>query len=90
MLISVASNPVGVNRYGFITSKALGNAVTRNRVRRLLKESVRQLHPHLATGHDVVLVAKKPIVGQPFNDVQRIVEELAARAGLSSKGNDPS
>jgi ribonuclease P protein component len=82
LLISVMPNGLPHNRYGFITSKQLGNAVTRNRVRRLLREAVRLLHPRLHTGYDLVLVARHALVGQPFSAVQRILEELSTQASL--------
>ena len=76
VLLSVMPNDLAHNRYGFITGKALGNAVVRNRTRRLLREALRQLHPRLKTGLDIVLVARPTLVGKPFSAVQRILEEL--------------
>jgi ribonuclease P protein component len=80
--LSLGANGLEHNRYGIITSKQLGNAVKRNRVRRLLREAVRQLHPRLANGFDVILIARRETVGQPFWAVCRIVEELCRKAGL--------
>jgi ribonuclease P protein component len=86
MTLSLATNGLTYNRYGFITGKYLGNAVMRNRVRRLLRESVRLLHPRLRAGFDLVLIARQPVIGQPFAVVQRIVYELAQQAGLVVEG----
>ncbi len=86
MLLSVTPNDLQANRYGFIVSKGLGKAVTRNRIRRLLREATRLLHPHLHPGHDVVIIARRPIVGQPFTVVQRTVYELFRRASLIKEG----
>lgn len=86
LVLNSAANTLSHNRYGFITAKSLGNAVTRNRARRLLREAVRILHPRLRVGYDLVLVARSEIVGQPFVVVQRIVEELCRRAGLVVDG----
>ena len=85
LMISYAPNTLGHNRYGFITAKTLGKAVKRNRVRRLLREAVRLQHPLWQQGYDVVFIARPAAVGQPFQEIQRIVIELAYRAGLALK-----
>jgi ribonuclease P protein component len=82
MTLSVAHNGLDHNRYGFITGKALGKAVIRNRVRRLLREAVRSMHPRLQPGHDIVFIARRPALEQPFADIQRIVSEQLRQAGL--------
>ncbi|MEM6283312.1 MAG: ribonuclease P protein component [Chloroflexota bacterium] len=82
LLISIAPNTLPHNRYGFVTSKALGNAVTRNRARRQLREVIRQLHPRLQPGYDVVVVAKRAIVQQPSDEVARTVNRLVHQAQL--------
>lgn len=81
-MLSYAPNTVAHNRYGFITSKRIGNAVTRNRIRRQLRECVRLLHPQLATGYDLVWIARDGIVEKPYQDISRTVTELCERAGL--------
>ncbi len=82
MTLSLAPNGLGHNRYGFITGKSLGKAVIRNRARRLLREAIRQMHPSLHPGYDVVFIARRALVGQPFSDVQRIVHQLFSQAGV--------
>lgn len=44
-------------RFGFIVSKAVGNAVTRNLVKRRLRAVAAQQLPALAPGYDVVMRA---------------------------------
>lgn len=82
MILNLASNTLSHNRYGFIISKRLGNAVVRNRTRRLMREAVRQLHPQFQPGFDVIMVARPALVGQPFITVLRTVNGLFSRAGL--------
>ncbi|MEQ8677561.1 MAG: ribonuclease P protein component [Aggregatilineales bacterium] len=82
VVMSYTSNTFPHNRYGFITSKHLGNAVVRNRVRRLLRESVRHRHLDIQSGFDIVFIARPKIVAQPAMVIERTVSELLRRAGL--------
>lgn len=81
-MLSLLPNGLAQNRYGFIVTKHTGKAVVRNRIRRLLRESVRQLHPRLQTGFDIVLVTRSGTEGQPLAALKAAVEELFRRAGI--------
>jgi ribonuclease P protein component len=80
--MTVAPNALGYNRFGFITSRHLGGAVVRNRVRRVLREIVRLSAPRLRPGSDITFVARNAIVGQPYSTVKDALEKLFKRAGL--------
>ncbi|MDZ4769405.1 MAG: ribonuclease P protein component [Chloroflexota bacterium] len=82
LMLSVATNEHGQNRYGFITTKQLGNAVVRNRVRRRLRAVMVQQHAQLKQGFDLVLIARPGIIDQPFAALQQMIADLARRAGL--------
>ncbi len=84
MIVSYAANNLSHNRYGFITTKQLGKAIVRNRTRRIMRECVRDLHPKLEHGFDIVIIVRPPTVGQPFSIVKRILYELFIRANLVS------
>jgi ribonuclease P protein component len=49
----------GAGRLGITVSKKVGNAVIRNRIRRLVREAVRLRADWLPDGGDVVVIAKK-------------------------------
>lgn len=58
-----AENPPGPLRVGFVVSKAVGNAVVRNRVKRRLRHLV-AARPEV-TGADVVVRALPPAAADP-------------------------
>ena len=50
------ANNMNINRYGFSISKKVGNAVTRNKIRRCLKELIKL--QEFETGYDIVIVVR--------------------------------
>lgn len=71
------------NRYAFIAGKKVGNAVARNRSKRLCREVIRKLHPRLAPGYDVVVIVRGEAAELPSYEATRaILERLLIRARL--------
>jgi len=52
VLYCLRNKKVKQARVGITASKKIGNAVKRNRARRLLRESIRALYPQLKPGYD--------------------------------------
>ena len=69
-------------RVGFVTSRRVGNAVTRNLVRRRLREIVRQDLPQVRRGLWLVLVAKRAAADASLEDLSGEWRTLARRAAL--------
>ncbi|WP_420813283.1 ribonuclease P protein component [Leucobacter triazinivorans] len=77
-------------RFGFIVSKAIGNAVTRNLIRRRMKTVVeRRLHAGFAEA-DVVFRALPAITGAPFEQLEREMNRALDRVAreLPLRGAD--
>ncbi|HHX63597.1 MAG TPA: ribonuclease P protein component [Chloroflexi bacterium] len=75
-------NDLPYSRFGFSVSRRIGNAVTRNRVRRLMREVVRMHHDLVEPGWDVVLIARRGIGGADYWAVERSVSHLFGVARL--------
>ena len=69
-------------RFAFPASKKTGNAVKRNRARRLLREAVRLQLPSLKIGYDCLLIVRNRTSKASFNEVSEAVESLFKRARL--------
>ncbi|MBN2099290.1 MAG: ribonuclease P protein component [Dehalococcoidia bacterium] len=66
------------NRVGFSVNKRVGNAVARNRVKRILREAVRS--KAWEPGWDVVFIARSGIAMASFHDIEQAVDDLAERS----------
>jgi ribonuclease P protein component len=71
-----------VSRFGFAASRRIGNAVERNRAKRLLREAVRLHLPEIVPGVDCLLIARRATPGASFHEVEAAVLMLLERADL--------
>jgi ribonuclease P protein component len=67
-------------RLGFTVTKKLGGAVTRNRIKRRLREAARLTLPELAEpGHDYVLIGRASGLDRPFSSLQNDIRTALKR-----------
>jgi ribonuclease P protein component len=79
LVLRVLPNGRDVSRFGFVTGKAVGNAVTRNKVKRRLREIARQFD--VQPGFDLVIGARKPAASAVYMTLQRSLASLMQRSG---------
>ena len=68
-------------RFGFSVSSKVGNAVTRNRIRRCMREDVRKMRTNLKCGK-YIFVARPALKSVPHAELTREMQSLLARAKL--------
>lgn len=80
------ANELKLSRYGLVVSKRVGKAVVRNRVKRRLREILRQTP--LKSGWDIVFVARPAAATAKYADVEKTVRGLLCQAQLLAKDNE--
>jgi len=69
-------------RAGFVTSRAIGGAVVRNRVRRRLREIVRKHQNEIMVGTWMVTIARPPAANATYLELEGEWLRLAGRASI--------
>ncbi|NIK79297.1 ribonuclease P protein component [Paenibacillus castaneae] len=69
-------------RLGVSASKKIGNAVVRNRMRRMLKEIVRQHENRIVPKTDFILIVRKPATVMKMKEMEKSVLHVLKKAGL--------
>ena len=82
VILVYGPNQVDATRFAFLASKRVGNAVQRNRGRRLLRESIRADLPDIKPGWDCLVIVRGRTVRSNFVEVHGAVHQLLSRAGL--------
>ena len=78
----VLRTDLGSTRFGLATSRALGSAVIRNRVRRRLREGLRSMAPQLRPGWDVLVIARPGLVAADHRTLRETLSRLLRRSGV--------
>jgi ribonuclease P protein component len=83
VLQALSRNDSAPARLGFTVTKKVGNAVTRNRTRRRLKEAARLvLAEQNLAGVDLVLIGRDGTAKRDFGTLQNDFRRALARAGV--------
>lgn len=66
---------------GFAAGKKLGNAPTRNRIKRLMRESYRLMSDKIAE-KAIIFIGRKNLVGAKRQDVDNAMKQVLKKAGI--------
>ncbi|MBN2419178.1 MAG: ribonuclease P protein component [Deltaproteobacteria bacterium] len=80
-LVIVKENETGINRLGVTVTKKIGNAVKRNRVKRLAREFFRLNRHHFSTGCDIVIIGKINSFLLNYTEIKEELGEIILNKG---------
>jgi len=78
-------NEINHSRIGVGAGRSIGNAVQRNRAKRILRETIRHLIPSITAGWDMVILARKPMTNANYNEIGTALNGLLTQAKLLEK-----
>ena len=87
VLFVLASEAPGV-RVGVAAGRTVGNAVRRNRAKRLLRAAMQNLYPKIVPGFDLLLIARQPLFSATLTQTHEALFKLLSRARLLSPTHD--
>ena len=88
VVLIAEKNEQGNKRVGVAAGRMTGNAIHRNRAKRLLREAMRTLLPNVASGADLVLIARSGLSSATLAQTREALLELLQRAQLLSSLNE--
>lgn len=82
MVLIYAKNKQEELKIGFSVSKKLGNAVTRNKIKRRMREAVTPLIPDIKKGYKLIFIAKHPLKDERFTAICSGMNYMLKKSGL--------
>ena len=75
----------GPKCFGFIASKKVGNSVTRNRAKRLMREVIRLHLSEIRNDVQIILIARARIKGVSYKEVEKTMMNMLKNANALKK-----
>lgn len=82
IVLGFIPNQLEKNRTAVIAGRSVGGAVQRNLAKRRIRSAFQGLKGQIVQGYDLVLIARKPILAQPYETLVDSIRSLLGRAGL--------
>lgn len=82
VVVFFRKNQLDYTRTAFLASKKVGKSVQRNKARRLMKESYREIKASVKPGNDIIMIARNTINGATYFQVQKSLKNALSRVKL--------
>ena len=85
IVMYIVRNFSDYNKVGYSVSKKVGNAVKRNRVKRLMRENYKFLECQTKKGYNIIFTARQGSADAEFGDIKRSMESAMIRGRILKK-----
>lgn len=85
LVVYLSKNRAGICRIGITVSKKIGNAVQRNRCKRVIRAAYAALQPQVNGAYDFVFVARSKTKQCKSTEIQAVMLSLLQKAGVVEK-----
>jgi ribonuclease P protein component len=75
-------------RIGLSVSKKIGNAVTRNRIKRMIRQVFTELKEFIDSEKDFVIIARKPCADMTYEELKSSMLHVMRRSGMRLPGGE--
>jgi len=82
IVLIVNENQTESVHVGVATARSLGKAVVRNRAKRLIHAAIQAQLNCIRPGHDLVLIARQPMLDASFQEIKNTISILLRRANV--------
>ena len=86
LVMKALANGLDFSRFGFSISRRVGGAVVRNRLKRQLREIMRQAP--VKAGWDIIYIVRPTASGASYQGLEKKARDLLVRAKLLAEGHE--
>lgn len=85
LVMYLRKNELGYSRIGYTITKKIGNSVKRNKIKRRLKEIMRENFDNIDGEYDIILIPKKNSANIDFKTLKSAVIHILKLSGILKK-----
>ncbi|MBE9523887.1 MAG: ribonuclease P protein component [Chloroflexi bacterium] len=82
IVLICSPNMLEISRFGISAGRSVGNAISRNKAKRQLREIIRPLVSSITIGWDIVFLARRPLSTATYSELETAVQQMLHKVGL--------